>query len=285
MLELLSITASSSTAQQLWALPGNTAFVDLEVLGKTERQAGHDTVQNAHTLEDASRLAELHGRGPLLVRTHPPELGGVHEARALVEFGVDRIMIPMFRTRDDVAPEIDVVDGAARVTLLVETPEAVANLCDILRDQPAWVDTVFLGLNDLAVARGSPFLFEPVATGEVAAVAEVARAAGRRFGFGGVGWPEATVAAGAFNDTTAQSDSVSIPPEWIIGEHVRVGSEVVILSRAFHARVMEPRDLLEGVNRIRAWEEYWRSATTEALEENHRRLKAAIERRIAGARH
>jgi hypothetical protein len=49
-------------------------------------------------------------------------------------------------------------------------------------------------------------------------VARVARAQGLRFGFGGI----------------AQLDEGLLPGRAVLGEHLRLGSEAVILSRTFH---------------------------------------------------
>jgi hypothetical protein len=233
MLELLSITADPAYARRLWAHPGNTVFVDLEIQGKRERQSARDTVISVHTMEDAGRLARLPDRGPLLVRTNPAGAGAEEEAPALARLGVDRVMLPMFRTREEVDAAVGALGAAGfpppRLTLLAETADAVRDLEIIVGGQPPWVDHVHIGLNDLSLERGTPFLFEPVATGEVAELARRVRSLGRRFGFGGVGMPGRGL----------------VPAEMILGEHVRVGSSCVILSRSFHGAVRaedpEPR--------------------------------------------
>ena len=270
MIELLSITTDAGYARRLWAHPGNTVFVDLEIEGKRERQASRDTVINVHSMDDAARLAGLPGRGPLLVRTNPPGRGAEAEARALVALGVERIMLPMFRTRTQVEGVVSALTAAAagarppRLSLLAETEEAVNDLEAILRDLPDWVDHVHIGLNDLALARGSGFLFEPVATGEIAALARRVQGMGRRFGFGGVGMP----------------GHGAVPAEKILGEHVRVGSSCVILSRAFHRTVApdDPDDLSRGLHAVRQWEAHWKGAQPEALARNHEALRDAIQK-------
>ena len=323
MLELLSITVDPAYARRLWAWPGNTVFVDLEITDKERRQAARDTVINHHELDDAVRLAGIPDRGPLLVRVNAVAHGGAEEAAALVRNGVvrgsvvrsaggpsggggpgsDRLMLPMFRTRSEVdavveamrqaekdasasaapdaaGPDASATGGAApeppRLTLLAETVAAVEGIEGILAGQPDWVDHVHLGLNDLSLERGTGFLFAPVATGEVAELAGRVRGAGRRFGFGGVGMPE----AGGL-----------VPAERILGEHVQVGSSCVILSRAFHAALDptrpddpdDPQSLAGGLARVRAWEARWRAAEVEALEANHRELVGAIEQVLRGA--
>jgi hypothetical protein len=177
-------------------------------------------------------------------------------------------MLPMFRTRAEVDA---VVEALLRVgspppslTLLAETVDAVRDLEGIVDGQPEWVDHVHIGLNDLSLERGSSFLFEPVATGEIAHLAQRVLSLGRRFGFGGVGKPGHGM----------------VPAEMILGEHVRVGSSCVILSRAFHSTVdpEDPEAISAGIAEVRRWEDHWRTSSTEALEENHRALADAIRR-------
>ena len=273
VIELLSITTDPDYARRLWAHPGNTVFVDLEIEGKRERQSARDTVINVHSIDDAARLAGLPERGPLLVRTNPPGRGAEVEARELVALGVDRIMLPMFRTRDEVEGAVAAVKDAAagarppRLSLLAETEDAVDGLEAIIGDLPDWVDHVHIGLNDLSLQRSSGFLFEPVATGEIAALARRVQGLGRRFGFGGVGMPGQGV----------------VPAEQILGEHVRVGSSCVILSRAFHREVApdNPESLEQGIALVRHWEARWLGASPAELSENYELLCCSIETVLA----
>ena len=293
MLELLSITTDPVLAQQLWALPGNTVFVDLEIAGKQVRQAKRDTVISAHTLQHVESLANLPGRGPLLVRTNPPGHGAAEEAIALLGLGVDRIMIPMFRTKAEVDGVVDAVrreadSPALRITLLAETVAALEGLEEIVGEQPEWVDHVHVGLNDLSLERGSTFLFEPVATGEIEKIAGRVLELGRRFGFGGIGMPRGRPPGQPESEGPSRENGAvrpSVPPEFLIGEHVRVGSTCVILSRAFHRQLdsKQPGGVSKGVERVRQWEVYWRRARTEELEENHGVLRRAIHRVMAGS--
>ena len=267
VLDLLSITVDADYARRLWAHPGNTVFVDLEIEGKQERQSARDTVISAHTMADAEELASLPDRGPLLVRTNPAGAGAEEEARALAAMDVDRVMLPMFRTRAEVDAVVEALlsSGAEppHLTLLAETVAAVRDVEEIVDHQPDWVDHVYIGLNDLSLERGSAFLFEPVATGEIAALAHRVRSLGRRFGFGGVGMPGHGM----------------VPAELILGEHIRVGSSCVILSRSFHAALDggDPEALDNGIREVRRWEDHWRTAGAQALEENHRVLAQAIQ--------
>jgi hypothetical protein len=103
------------------------------------------------------------------------------------------------------------------------------------------------------------------------------RARGIRFGFGGI----ACVGEGA------------VPAELVIGEHVRLGSEMVILSRSFHGQartveeLRERLDLADEVQKVRACEAAFRSAPAEELEHNRcllrRAVRSVVQRRRAQA--
>ena len=46
-------------------------FIDLEYIGKSDRQGGMDTVQSQHTLEDIKRVSEVITKSEVLVRVNP----------------------------------------------------------------------------------------------------------------------------------------------------------------------------------------------------------------------
>ena len=88
---------------------------------------------------------------------------------------------------------------------------------------PSWIttaglDEVFVGLNDLHLSMGMHFMFEPLALGLVDTVARLARAQGLRCGFGGI----------------ARLEEGLLPGRDVLAEHLRLGSQAVILSRTFH---------------------------------------------------
>ena len=56
MLKLFYITKDPVVARIAQAAGVDRIFVDMEYIGKAQRQGGMDTVQNHHTVEDAARL-------------------------------------------------------------------------------------------------------------------------------------------------------------------------------------------------------------------------------------
>ncbi len=224
-LKLMYITNAPAVARLAMAAGVDRLFVDMEYIFKSDRQRGRDTVQNHHTVADVRRMRRCidaaGGATELLVRCNP-----IHEATALyassraevdavVAAGADILMLPYFKTVWEARHFLELVGGRARTMLLIETPEAVEALDDILA-LPG-IDEVYVGLNDLSIGYGLHFLFELLADGTVEALCRRFLAAGLPYGFGGV----ASIGRGI------------LPAEYIIAEHYRLGSTSSILSRSF----------------------------------------------------
>ena len=227
MIDLLSITNSPELAAQCDALPGMRVFVDLERNGKAERQAGRNTFISTHQLADVGRVKAVLRQSSLMVRVNPCSLSALEATRAEVDAvlaqGADLLMLPMFTKPDELKAFAGIVAGRVPVVPLLETAGALASLEE-------WVDCpgiheVFVGLNDLHLSLGCRFMFEPLLQGHVDRVAAVTRQRGLRFGFGGI----------------ARADEGLLPGRDVLAEHLRLGSQAVILSRTFN-RPASPTD-------------------------------------------
>src|SRR4029077_17731612 len=113
------------------------------------------------------------------------------EVAAALAGGANVLMLPFFTTTAEVEGFVRLVDGRARIVLLLETAAALVRLHDILA--VAGIDEVMVGLNDLHLSTGVGNPFELVASDLMALVSDQVRERGLAFGFGGV--------AGADNDT------------------------------------------------------------------------------------
>lgn len=269
MLNLLYITSHPEAAQYAVACGVNRIFVDLEYMGKAGRQAGRDTHLAQHTPQDVAAVrAALEGTdGEVLARCNPWGSHSPDEIAALLEAGADWIMLPMFTTPEEVESFIAAVGGRARTVLLLETAPALARLPQVL-EAAREVDEIFVGLNDLHLGLGLDFMFEVLTGGLVEYVARAAQARELSFGFGGI----ARVGRGA------------VPAEMVLGEHVRLGSRSVILSRDFplardrHEEHRPDFDLAAEIRKIRDWEARYAELTTGQLLEN----ATALRERVAG---
>ena len=247
-LKLMYITNEPSVAAIAEANGVDRIFIAMEYIGKAKRQGGMDTVQSHHTPEDVRKMRKCLKKADLFVRCNP-----IHEAtaeytssdeeiEAVIKAGADIVMLPFFKTAQEVVRFVHLVDGRARTSLLLETPEAVECIDEIL-DLPG-IDEIFIGLNDLSLGYHKKFMFDLLADGTVEALTVKFRRHHMPFGFGGI----AALGQGA------------LPAERIIAEHYRLGSTIVILARSFcnTAKVKDMAEVEEvfstGVPEIRAWE-------------------------------
>lgn len=216
MLKYFYITNDPRVAKTAENAGVDRIFIDMEYMGKDERQGGMDTVKNHHTVDDARRVKNVLGRAELLVRINPLYEKSPQEIDSVINAGADVIMLPMWKTAQEAREFINLVNGRAKTLLLLETDEARKCLDDVL--QLNGIDEIHIGLNDLHLSQGKKFLFEPVCDGTVDEIAQKIKAKNIPFGFGGVGR--------VFNGDL-------LPAENILAEHYRLGSSMVILSRAF----------------------------------------------------
>ena len=264
-LELMYITNRTDVATLAQRAGVDRIFVDMEYIGKDLRQGGLDTVQSHHTVEDVKRLRPILNKSKLLVRCNP-----IHEASesyssseeeidSVVEAGADIIMLPYFKTASEVERFIKLVNGRAKTCLLLETAEAAENIDSILSVDG--IDEMYIGLNDLHLCYGMDFMFQLLADGTVERLAEKIKAKGISFGFGGV----------------ARVGTGTLSADCIFGEHYRLGSDRVILSRAFCDVSKEKslddiaEKLISGVRDVRELEKKLANWTPAQFEEN--RLK------------
>ncbi|GBC99157.1 hypothetical protein HRbin17_01678 [bacterium HR17] len=203
-------------------------IVDWEHLGKEERQKGADTEINRHTVDDLRRVRQCtHAR--VLCRLNPPHPNTPREIEAAIAAGAEEIMVPMVRSPDEVMWVLRLTRERCGVGILVETVQAVHCAAQLGRLP---LSRVYVGLNDLAIERGTPNIFTALVDGTL----ERVRACflDTPFGFGGLTLPD---------------KGHPIPCRLLIGEMVRLGCRFSFLRRSFH-RDIKGRNLAVEVPRI-----------------------------------
>ena len=205
-------------------------FVDLETIGKQERQMASNCVMHSHTMSDVRKIRSVVPAGKLLVRINPVYCGTQEEVKQVVDSGADVIMLPMWKTMQEVEMFLSCVSGRTRVCLLAETPEGLACLPQLC--QVPEVDEFHIGLNDLSIALNKKFLFETLADGLVEEATQCLRDNNKTFGIGGI----------------ARIKEGLVPPEVLLGEHVRLGSVAAILSRTFDRNIQTLDALKKEMN-------------------------------------
>lgn len=241
-------------------------WIDLETIGKEERQKGLDSVKSRHQISDIIKIKPYITISEILVRVNRWYEGSVSEINAVVEAGADIIMLPYWRTVDEVQKFVNAVDGRCKTTLLLENKEAVDIVDEVLK--LGGFDEIHIGLNDLHLSYGLDFMFELLANGTVEMLCKKFAEKQMPYGFGGI----------------AKLGEGLLPAEKIIMEHYRLGSTRVILSRTFcHyskiSRIDEiDRVFGENMKKLREYERLLNGMTKEEFIANRAAVISSVAR-------
>ena len=225
MIKFIMITNSPGLAHMAELNGVGRIFVDLEQLGKKARQGHLSTHISNHSTDDVALVKYALEKAELLVRLNPLNEHTHSEVEQAINNGADILMLPMFRAGDEVEEFARMVDRRVKIIPLVETNGAVESIKNVVNIQG--VSEIYIGLNDLHLDMKMKFIFEPLANGLIDKLAQIIKSAGLPFGFGGI----ARVGEGI------------IPGELVLGEHLRLGSSSVILSRTFHRKGVEDTEI------------------------------------------
>lgn len=270
-LNLMYITNNPAVAEIAQRSGIDRIFVDMEYIGKEERQKGLNTVKSRHTVQDIRNIQAVLTTSELLVRVNPIHektseyASSETEIETAIETGGKVLMLPMVKTAKEAERFVRAVDGRAKTMLLIETAEANENIDELLRVDG--VDEVHIGLNDMHLAYKKKFMFELLTDGTVERLCEIFQKKGIPYGFGGI----------------ARLGYGMLPAEKIIVEHYRLGSTKAIVSRSFcNANMGIPlgeveRLFLPGVAQIRAFEKEVDSYTPQQFAENRKEVECLIQ--------
>jgi hypothetical protein len=234
---------------------------DLERLGKPERQIGKGLFLSTHQATDVPRVRAVLQNSKLMVRIDPIHAASARQIGFVIDAGADFVMLPYFRTPSEAQTFVGLVAGRARAVLLVETREAAARLADLC--QLPGVCEIHIGLNDLSLSLGKPFLFDLVADGTIDRLCEILRNSGVPFGYGGLG--------------RLRRRDLPVPPELVLAHQVTQGAVRGWLGRTF--RDLDPADMVVEIGRLREAVSRWSRATPwerEQLRSDLRQQIAAV---------
>lgn len=268
-LTLMYITNDVKVSHIAEAAGVDRIFIDLETLGKEERQHNMDTVKSSHKIEDIGKIKAELKKAQVLVRVNKIHSGSDEEIERVIDQGADIIMLPYFKNLWEAEKFLDLVAGRTKTSLLLETPEAVSILDELLRLNG--IDEVHIGLNDLHLGYHRKFMFELLADGTVEEICSKLKRRHIKYGFGGI----------------AALGKGQLPAEMIIREHYRLGSSMAILSRSFcnTSIVTDLREIKkefeEGISSIRRFEQdvqkHW-----EYFEGNQREIIHIVNQIVGG---
>jgi len=231
-MEFIYITNDPELAQYAQDSGVDRIMIDLEYLRKRERQEHLDTVISNHSLQDINRVRNVSHNSKLQVRVNSIHSESEREINEVLSRGADIIMLPMFKTRQEVERFISIINGRVAASLLLETSQALVRIDDILRVDG--IDEVYIGLNDLHLSMGLDFMFELLSGGIVES------------------------------------------------EHVRLGSQIVILSRDFHGRARSLDELKilinleDEIKKIRSYISYLSGLSEKELLRNSEKISHIV---------
>jgi hypothetical protein len=234
MIKTILITNDPAIATDAQAAGVSRIMVDLETMGKKERQATRNTFISTHVKEDVATIRAVVDKAQLMVRINAMHFGSHEEIDHAVGEGADIVMLPMITRMVQFDDFMAHLAGRAKPLPLLETSYSMAHISDIAFHPD--ITELYFGLNDLHLSLGLDFLFEPLALGLIDWMAGMVHSCNKSFGFGGI---------------AAIGGAGELPPERILGEHARLGSSCVILSSRFARDVQlhEPQGRYERIKK------------------------------------
>jgi len=225
--ELFLFSTDPTTVTASVAAGVSGVVVDWERVGKRHRQAGADTQIGEDTVDDLCRV-----RGCTSSRILCRIDNNVHlldeQIEEAVAAGANEILLPMVRSADQVEAVLARSGERCGVGILIET-EAVLGELDDIATLP--LSRAYVGLNDLAIDRGSTNIFEPLVDGTVD---QVRRHLAVPFGLAGL---------------TVADAGTPIPCRLLVGELIRLGCTFSFLRRSYHADI-RGRDHSQEIPRL-----------------------------------
>lgn len=271
-LKLMYITNKPEIALIAQKYGVDRIWIDLETLGKEERQKNINSVKSHHTIGDIKLIAPLLISSEMLVRINPWNENSEDEIDCVIKAGADLIMLPMWKRPEEVRSFITAVKGRVKTVLLLETKEAVECFDEAL--EVKGVDEIHIGLNDLHLSYGLNFMFELLSNGTVESICNKIRAKAIPYGFGGI----SKIGDGA------------LPAEKIILEHYRLGSTRAILSRSFCNQdeinsIAEVENIFKtNMKVLRQFEKYAEKADESTLQKNREEVVQSVNKIVAAIR-
>lgn len=240
--------------------------VDLEVIGKAERQGGLNTWISGHKEELIPAMRERLSKAKLFARTNPVHPGSADEVERLLEMGVEVLMLPFFTTLQEITQYVRLVRDRAHVVPLLENVQAAKRIEEIVAMDE--IQEIHIGINDLGLSLGFQNRFLTLATHLVVQIASCVRRSGKRLGFGHVG--------------RAQDDSLPIPSDLVYAQYARLGATATIISRKFvYDGGMKETEFITEIRKVRERMAYWRSRGSDELELAHQRYRNLL-RKLTG---
>jgi 2-keto-3-deoxy-L-rhamnonate aldolase RhmA len=234
--------------------------LDLEILGKADRQRGLGTWVSSHRIDQLRDIRSAVRRAEFFCRINPIHADSQTEIDQVLAYGVEVLMLPMFTTVEEVEKFVAMIDGRAKAVPLLEHRLAVDEIDRIVR--VPGLDCIHVGLTDLALSLNAPNRFALMASPLMERVAAAVNRQGLRLCIGGIG--------------RALDDSQPIPTDAIYAQYARLNATGALVSRAFFGVNPAAIDVGAEVDRCRQRMTHWRQQSAAELVAARSRFVALV---------
>ena len=193
---------------------------DLETWMKEDRQGGMGHRISSHDPDSIGLVDRDAGDAIPFCRVDPIHDGSAAQIDQVIRLGARQVMLPMFRTVEEVRTFVELVNGRAHPVLLVETVAATIRLPQIL--QVEGVSGIHIGLNDLRIDSRLSNPVELLISPWLETICRTVRRSGLPLLIGGV----ASVA----------DETLPIPPEPVIARLLELGASGSLVTRVLTKR-------------------------------------------------
>lgn len=237
--------------------------IDIERKGKRARQRRLlDARISTHVLQDLRTVSKHVRRARVFARLNGPHNRTADEVERALDLGATALMLPQFREVAEVGRFVEIVGGRAETILLIETPAAVARVAEIAA--LGGVHEIMIGLNDLHMALGLRSPMELASSPMLEFLSSEIRAAGVRFGFGGV--------------ARHTIRGLPVNPDLVLARQAALGSGAAWIARSFFADGLRPEGFRQALGSLRRRLRHWRGRSGAELSAAAMQLRLAVAR-------
>lgn len=229
-------------------------MVDIERRGKINRQMNKGTFISDHVLEDILTLKLNLKNSKIITRVNSIYAKSSIEISKSLKYGSDYILLPFYKTQEEVHTFLKLLPKQDQGILLCETKEAFFEYERIHKNVKPFL--FHIGLNDLHMELNFKFMFEILKLNQFKKISDYFSGVSN-FGFGGISSLEEGI----------------IPGKFILKEHHFFNSNFVILSRSF----FQKKSITQAkIDFIKLDEEFNKSFLKKDLRENHSKIIGLI---------
>lgn len=233
--QLTLITNNVDVASMANKTSINRIGLDLEYINKAARQSQFSTRLSYHSISDFRSISKVVDKSKLFARINPISDNSRNEINQLIELGVNYLMLPYFKTAQELEHFIELVDGRAFTIGLLETPAAIIRINNILK--VSGIDEIMIGLNDLRIGMGVHNHFEVLSSPIMDAVCKRVLESNISLTLGGIAPPQAS--------------NLPVDPQLVHAQYPRLGATGAWVARSLFNEEFSLLELHISINQIR----------------------------------